>query len=185
MKLDITGRNIDVTPAIRDYTRDKFAKIEKWIDVIETHVILSVEKHRHIVEIVLKGRHQTFTGAEETGDMYASIGNAVEKIEKQVRRQKEKVADRRKHGLPAPEIAAMAPLSGPEVEEEATPAGNASPRIIRSNNHSMKPMSAEDAALALAGSEQSFVVFRDAGSQRINVLYRRKDGHLGLIDPGE
>jgi len=56
---------------------------------------------------------------------------------------------------------------------------------IRSNNHSMKPMSAEDAALALAGSEQSFVVFRDAASQRINVLYRRKDGHLGLIDPGE
>jgi len=184
MKLDITGRNIDVTPAIRDYTHDKLTKLQKWIEVLETHVILSVEKHRHIVEIVLKGRHQTFTGADETGDMYASIGNAVEKIEKQVRRQKDKTADRRRHGLPAPEIAAMTPLSGPESSEEPASSADA-PRIIRSNNHSMKPMSAEDAALALAGSEQSFVVFRDAGSQRINVLYRRKDGHLGLIDPGE
>jgi len=184
MKLDITGRNIDITPAIREYAEEKLAKVGKLTDVIETHLVLSVEKHRHIVEIVVKGRHQTFTGTDETGDMYASIGNAVEKIEKQVKRQKDKVADRRKHGRPAPEIAAMAPLATPAPAPEPSQAGETY-RIIRSNNHSMKPMSAEDAALALAGSEQSFVVFRDAASQRINVLYRRKDGHLGLIDPGE
>ncbi|HKY31780.1 MAG TPA: ribosome-associated translation inhibitor RaiA [Candidatus Polarisedimenticolia bacterium] len=180
MKVDITGRNIDITPAIRDFTRDKLLKLEKWIDdVIEAHVILSVEKHRHQAEIVIKARHRTHAGEDETGDMYVSIGNAVDKIEKQARRLKEKAVARRKHALPAP-LAAAAP-EGADGREKTDPAG--APRIIRMKEQRMKPMSLEDAALAFRDSNREFLVFRDARSQRISVMYRRKDGNLGLIEP--
>src|SRR5262245_24286369 len=115
MKLDITGRNIEITPAIREFTQEKLSKLDRWIEeVIEAHVVLFVEKHRHTAEIVVKGRHHTFTGIDETGDMYASIGNAVDKIEKQARREKDKVSARRKHPRPTPR--------GAELPEPA-PAG--------------------------------------------------------------
>ena len=182
MKLDITGRNIDITPAIRDFTKDKLAKLEKWIDeVLEAHAILSVEKHRHIAEIVVKGRHHTFTGADETGDLYASIGNVVDKLEKQARRLKDKVAGRRKHARPTTQAVGL-PVAGDDGDGVA--GGNVGPpRIIRTTQYRMKPMSVEDAALALVDSDQEFLVFREARSQRISVMYRRRDGNLGLIEP--
>lgn len=187
MKLDLTGRNIEITPAIRDFTRDKLAKLEKCIDdIIEAHAILSVEKHRHIAELVIKGRHHVFTGTDETGDLYASIGNVVDKIEKQARRLKDKVTTRRKRARPGPEVAAavQVQLPAPGAGDGGAPRPAPIPRIIRSDEMVMKPMSPEDAALRLVDSEHDFLVFRDARSQRISVLYRRKDGNLGLIEPG-
>ena len=185
MKLDITGRHIDITPAIRDFTRDKLSKLEKWIDdVIEAHVVLFVEKHRHTAELVVKSRHHTFTGTDETRDMYASIGNVVDKIETQARRQKEKLSGRRKHMKSAARGSAAAAAAAPEdAEGDGAPSMNARPRIIRSNDLHMKPMSVEDAALQFIDSDREFIVYRDARSQRISVMYRRKDGNLGLIEP--
>ena len=197
MKLDITGRHIEITPAIRDFTRDKLTKLEKWIEeVIEAHVILSVEKHRHQAEIVIKGRHHTYTGADETGDMYASIGNVVDKIEKQARKLKEKAVARRKQARSTQEaLTTMLPEKGraketssnnggpPARSARASAAAGSTPRIIRTNDYHMKPMSLEDAALAFRDSDREFLVFREARSQRISVMYRRKDGHLGLIEP--
>ncbi len=184
MILGITGRNIDITPALREFTSDKLSKLSRLIDeIIETHVILHVEKHRHVAEIVVKARHQKFTGIEETGDMYASIGNAIDKIEKQARRAKDKVTTRRKHAPSAHDVAAEPP---DEVPPSPQPAGSgATPRIIRTNDHRMKPMSAEDAALEFTQSEREFLVYRDARSQRISIMYRRRDGNLGLIEPEE
>lgn len=177
MRIEITGRHIDITPAIRDFTEDKLRKLERWIDeILETHVVLSVEKHRHIAEIILRARTRTFTGTDATGDMYASIGNAADKIEKQARRLKDKVTGRRKHARPP----AQAPIqAGPDGDG----AGEAERRIIRVPVDTRKPMSIEDAALVLAETDQEFLVFREARSQRISVLYRRRDGHLGLIEP--
>ena len=186
MKLDLTGRNIEITPAIRDFTTDKLARLSKWIDeIIETHVILTVEKHRHNAEIVIKGRHHTFTGTDETGDMYASIGNVVDKIEKQARRQHDKTSGRRKQSRAT---IAVAMDDGGAIGK--TPSGNhgsaratAGPRIIRTNEMIMKPMSPEDAAMEFSGSQREFLVYRDSRSQQISIMYRRKDGNLGLIEP--
>src|SRR5881296_3809850 len=145
MKLDITGRNIDITPAIRDFTREKLSKLDKWIDeVIETHVILFVEKHRHTAEIVVKARHHTFTGIDETGDMYASIGNAVDKIEKQARRQKDKASGRRKHAKSATRVGEVDEAESSGRDGHAT-LSQGPPRIIRNHEMRMKPMSVEDA----------------------------------------
>ena len=179
MKLDITGRHIDITPAIRDFTRDKLSKLDKWIDdVIEAHVVLFVEKHRHTAEVVVKSRHHTFTGTDETGDMYASIGNVVDKIEKQARRQKDKLTGRRKH------VKSPTRRSAPTAaDNDGAPAARGLPRIIRNDDLPMKPMAVEDAALQFVDSDREFLVYRDARSQRISVMYRRKDGNLGLIEP--
>jgi putative sigma-54 modulation protein len=188
MKLDITGRHIEITPAIRDFTRDKLAKLEKWIDdLMEAHVVLCVEKHRHQAEVVIKGRHHTYTGADETGDMYVSIGNVVDKIEKQARKLKEKAVTRRKQARSTKEAVQMMPAGAPSTNGNRPAAQDEPPapppRVIRSNDYRMKPMSLEDAVLAFRDSEREFLVFRDARSQRISVMYRRKDGNLGLIEP--
>jgi len=183
MNIEITGRHIDITPAIRDFTSGKLSKLDRWIDdVTEVHVILSVEKHRHIAEIVVKARQHTFTGTDETGDMYASIGNAVDKIEKQARRLKDKWTARRKHARSTHDVAALTE-SGEDNPGDNGAGMDGPPRIIRSTVGKKKPMSVEDAALELAESDLEFLVFRDASSQRIGVLYRRRDGHLGLIEP--
>lgn len=184
MKLDITGRNIDVTPAIKDFALDKLSKLNRWIDeIIEVHIILSVEKHRHSAEILVKTRHDSFTGSEETGDMYASIGNAVDKLEKQARRSKEKHRTRRKHARSTAEFPVDDDGQEPYVVDEVDTGLADVPRIIRMNGFNMKPMSMEDAALKLVDSEREFLVYRDARSQQIRVIYRRKDGNLGLIEP--
>ncbi len=184
MKLDITGRNINITDAIREFTQEKLSKLNRWIDeVIETHVILSVEKHRHLAEIVVKSRLHNFTGADETGDMYASIGNAVDKLEKQARRAKEKITGRRKHLKHAIPTVLPEEVSEPRDEEVEASGATGTRRIIRMNGFSMKPLSVEDAALKLVDSDLEFLVYRDARSQRISVMYRRKDGNLGLIEP--
>ena len=180
MRIEITGRHIDITPAIRDFTEDKLKKLERWIDeILETHVVLSVEKHRHIAEIVLRARTRTFTGTDATGDMYVSIGNATDKIEKQARKLKDKFTARRKHSRPT----ARTPLPDAMTGAESPDGDGAERRIIRVPVDTKKPMSIEDAALVLAETEQEFLVFREARSQRISVLYRRRDGHLGLIEP--
>ena len=183
MKLELTGRNIEITPAIRDFTTDKLAKLEKWIDeIIEAHVILTVEKHRHNAEIVVKGRHHSFTGTDETGDMYASIGNVVDKIEKQARKQHDKTTGRRKQSRSSIEVAVDSPMTEAGAVDGAVRTGG-NPRIIRTNEISKKPMSPEDAALQFADSQREFLVYRDSRSQQISIMYRRKDGNLGLIEP--
>src|SRR5262245_27778023 len=180
MKLDLTGRNIEITPAIRDFTKDKLARLSKWIDEItEAHIILTVEKHRHNAEIVVKGRHHTFTGTDETGDMYASIGNVVDKIEKQARRQHDKTTGRRKQARAT--IAAAVDVSGLATQASSDGDGvtgsGSRPRIIRTNEIIKKPMSPEDAAMLFADSQREFLVYRDSRSQQISVMYRRKDGN--------
>ncbi len=183
MKLDITGRNIDVTRAIREFTEEKLSKLDRWIDqILEAHVILAVEKHRHMAEIVVKGRHHTFTGADETGDMYASIGNVIDKLEHQARRQKEKITGRRKHPRPRPASRVVTVRWAPPQDGAGAPR-DGMPQIIRTREFSRKPLSVEDAALKILDSDREFLVYRDARSQRISVMYRRKDGNLGLIEP--
>ena len=97
MSVDITGRHIEITPALREFTVDKLQKLHKYLDdIIETHVILAVEKHRHIAEIVVHARTATMSGSGETEDMYSAIGLVMEKLERQAKKHKEKIKRRNK-----------------------------------------------------------------------------------------
>ena len=108
MKVDITGRQTDLTPALRKFAEEKLQKLRKLLeDPIEAHVVLSIIKHRHIAEIQIKSRSVVLSGTEETSDLYASIGEVVDKLERQALKHKEKIHDHKhRRGPRDPEVSA-------------------------------------------------------------------------------
>lgn len=177
MKIEYTGRNFQLTPAIKKHTNEHFEKIAHILNgAIKAHVILSVEKHRrHIAEIVINWHDRALTGKADTTDMYVSVTKAVDRIGTRVRKVKDKIIDRKHHAVTAKQVA-PGPL--PPV-----PPAEAAPRIIRSRRYTIKPMTPEEAMLGIAASGEQFIVFRDAETSRIGVLYKRRDGNFGLIEP--
>src|SRR5437867_5816967 len=178
MKLVLTGRHVDVTPALKTFTREKLKKLSNLIDDLgEVHVILTVEKHRHTAEVVAHGRHLSLSARGVTADMYSSIGECIERLERQAKKHRAKFATKRRRAAPRPGSAT--PKSTPEggVDRDGRQ------RIVRTETFSKKPMSVEEAALQVKGSDFEFFVFRNERSREVNVLYRRKDGSLGLIEP--
>ncbi|MDX6694388.1 MAG: putative sigma-54 modulation protein [Blastocatellia bacterium] len=177
MDFEYTGRHVDVTPAIRTHVEEHFQKLEHIFNdsSARAHVIIEVEKNRQIGEVLVHWREHTLTATDTNADMYQALTRAIAKIEKQALKLKKKIIDR-KQG--AKSISAVAPQ--PEGNVEASPAG---PRIIAARRYSVKPMTAEEAALQLSGEADHFLVFRDADTQRIGVIYKRKDGNFGLIEP--
>lgn len=183
MNLEIVGRHIEITPAMRDFAFDKLRKLEKLLDgPLEVHLVLLVEKHRQSAEIQVKTRTAVLSGAEETGDLFASISEVVDKIERQALKQKEKITGRRRReGTRASDAAAVISSEVEILDEDSSNSGPT--RIIPSERYRLKPLSPEDAVLELEGTGEDILVFRDAESYRVNVVYRRRDGHFGLVDP--
>lgn len=175
MRLDITGRHVDITAGLRQLISRRFAKLERLLNdsAISAQVILTKEKYRHRVEIIVhaRGDHQLRGLGEGTGWPVA-VRDAATKIEQQAQTLKGKWGARRRRGASA--RAVDAPLA-PEP-----PRG---PRIVRATRYAVKPMSAEDAALRVEASDDTFVVFRNAETDAVSILYRRRDGNYGLIEP--
>lgn len=182
MKLSITGRHLIVTPAIREFTEERLERIERATEgITEAHVVLVKEKYRHIAEVVVKGKNLLLSSSQATEDMYTSIGKSLEKIENQARKHREKMIEaRRRAGRKSGGNG-----SEPEVlvEEEVVATLPGDLLMVRDEGFSRKPMSAEEAALNLRNADQPFLVFRDAATQRVGVVYNRADGNVGLILP--
>jgi len=185
MQIHITGRQVAITPALRKFTEEKLKKVEKLLGgPIEAHVVLAVEKRRHHAEIQVKSRSALLSGKHETEDLYASIGDVVEKLERQALKHKEKLTNRKKRG--AKEIAASFTVTEPEVKAVRAGKGGAAPRaprILPIDRYRLKPLSAEDAAMELDSTGGDLLVYRDDQTYRVNVVYRTKAGHFGLVDP--
>jgi len=177
MKIEFTGRNFTISPAIKKHVTDHFKKIATVLNgVSRAHVILSVEKHhRHVAEIVVNWHDRALTSKADTTDMYSSALQAIDKLRRQVVKVKGKIIDRKHH---APSTSVVAPSPIPPV----LPAAPA-PRIIRSRRYSIKPMTPEEAILQVEEAAEQFLVFRDADTDRVGVIYKRKDGNYGLIEP--
>jgi putative sigma-54 modulation protein len=175
MNVEITGRHVVITPAIRSYVLRRVRKFSRILeDEASFHVIIGVEKNRHTAEVLLKSKMLNLTCKGQTDDMYASILLTIEKLERQALKQKAKVIETKRQKAKAKSVAersvaeappARAGRDGRIVEEEAR----------------KKPMAVEEAVLELGQSEYPFVVFRDVDSGAMHVLYKRKDGSLGLI----
>ena len=136
---------------------------------------VAVEKNRQTGEIVVRWLNHTLKAADTNADMYMALTRAIGKIEKQALKIKKRIIDR-KHG--ARKTSEVAPT--PDGQLEASPKPS---RIIAARRYSVKPMTAEEAALSLSAKADHFVVFRDADTNRIGVLYKRQDGNFGLIEP--
>jgi putative sigma-54 modulation protein len=177
MKIEYTGRNFTISPAIKKHINDHFKKINTLLNgASHAHVILTVGRHhRHIAEIVVNWHDRSLTSKADTTDMYASSLQAIDKLHKQAVKLKGKIIDRSHHAKPV-KVVAPSPLPPIEPEKDA-------PRIIRSRRYSIKPMTPEEAVLSVQESADQFVVFRDSETDRVGVIYKRKDGNYGLIEP--
>lgn len=181
MSVDITGRHIEITEPLRKFVTDRIERMRGAADeILEVHCILTVEKHqRHLAELNIKTRHEFYNGEEVSTDMYTSIACVIDKVEKQILRNKERnVARKRNNNSKGGEAVTAATVI--EIEEAL---GERLPRIIRTHEVAAKPMSVDDAAVQVGGSATEFLVFRNAQTERLNVVYKRKDGNIGWIEP--
>lgn len=177
MKIEFTGRNFTVSPAIKKHSQEHFNKLDSILtDATTAHIILSVEKHhRHVAEIIVHWKERELTSTADTTDMYASVTQAINRLHRQAQKLKGKIIDRKHHAV-------SAKTATRTTQSEEAPV-KAAPRIIRSRRYPVKPMTADEAMLRVAGDSEQFLVFRDAETDRISVLYKRKDGNFGLIEP--
>jgi len=178
MKFEYTGRHVEVSPGIRRHVEEHFKKLDHIFNgdtTLSTHIIIDVEKNRQIGEIIVYWREHTLTAKDTNADMYMALTRAMAKIEKQAVKLKKKIIDRTQSGRPTSQVAPQ-----PDGNLEATPPP---PRIIPARRYAVKPMTAEEAALQLSDEADHFLVFRDADTSRLGVIYKRNDGNYGLIEP--
>jgi putative sigma-54 modulation protein len=182
MQITVTGRHFEITEPLRQHIETKIAKLGRYTDSIgEVHVVLSVEKHRHLAEITLQANGAPIRGLEEKHDMYQAFDTVIEKVERQVKRLKEKGSSR-KGRTGSKDVSTMIEAETiAEAQNDAEP--TAQPRVIRSPKMAVKPMSVDEAAMQMGLSDAEFLAFLNSESEQMNVMYRRRDGNYGLIEP--
>jgi putative sigma-54 modulation protein len=173
MRLDITGRHVEITAPVQELITKRLSRLERLLNdaAVSAIITLSKEKYRLRTEIAVhtKGDH-VLRGNGEGNAWAISIRQATAKIEQQAQTLKGKWDGRKRKA--APRVVRQAPGDGVRV-----------PRIVKNTRYAVKPMSLEDAALRVDGDAEAFVVFRNAETDAVSILYRRKDGNLGLIEP--
>ena len=178
MQITTTFRHLEPSDPLKNYAEEKLERIKKYIDEpIIAQVFMTVEKIRHSAEITLTAKGITIKASEETNDMYAAIDAVVDKIERQLRRYKERIKEHK----PAPESRDRK-VKKSIVEAESIEQRQA-PVVIRTKTFSIKPMSVEEAVMQMDLLHKEFLIFTDAVTESLNVIYRRKDGDYGLIEP--
>lgn len=176
--VSVTFRHLEATPPLREYAVEKASKIRSYFgDQNEITVVLSSEKHRYTAEVILKAGKITVTAKEETDDMYSAIDIAIDKVERQITKQKEKLKHHKVHSTPQNTSSSFDTPSAQSRE------GELPPKIIKRENVYAKPMSTDEAVLQLNLADSDFLVFINASTEKVNVIYHRKDGDYGLIEP--
>jgi len=180
MKVRVTFRHMDPDEELREYVQDKVGRLcEKYLHrPKDATVVLTAEKFRRTAEITIKAANALLNGKEETEDARSAVDIVLDKLEVQARKHREKYKPRR-GGV---ETGAFSVYRG---EEAASEDEDFTPRVIPDDKFVPKPMSIEDAVMALEDSRDDFLVFRNAKNMTICVLYRRPDGNYGLVEPEE
>jgi putative sigma-54 modulation protein len=178
MQVAVTFRHMETDDGVKAYVRDKVQKLQKYIlNPTEIHVVLAVEKFRHIAEITIVGNGGAFNSQGRDNDLYAAIDQMVDKVERQIRERRGKV--RRKRAVLSSSKASFAgEEKGREGKEEEEV-----PVLLRRKRTIAKPMSLEEALSQLPLSKEDFLVFINSDSGQMNVVYRSKKGGYGWVEP--
>lgn len=179
MRIVFNFKNFDPSDHLRKYAKDRFGKLGKFMagtPDAELQVNLEVEKFRHIADVVLTGKNVHISAREDSEDMYSTVDMVWDKLEAQMRKVRDKDKSKRKAGG---ETVRMDVIS---FDEDTT--GRRRSNIQQTDHFEPKPMVVEEAAMQLGKTENEFLVFLNAENERVNVIYRRKTGDFGLIDPG-
>ncbi|MFP6584066.1 MAG: ribosome-associated translation inhibitor RaiA [Candidatus Hydrogenedentota bacterium] len=188
MNVSISGRHIDITEGLRDHIDGGLEKVtDHFNKVIDIDVILDVQRHRHIAEINLHANGLRINAKEASGDLYSSFDSAVTKIDKQIRKHKDRInrhqprtsGEKREYQLKVLEV----PFLSEEHADQ--PASELAHTIIERKKVEIKPMTVEEAAMQIDLLHEPFLVFSNAETNKINVVYKLEDGNFGLIEPQE
>jgi putative sigma-54 modulation protein len=173
MKIEFTGRQTAIPDEVRRLAERKLQKLGRLLPAVtRAHVILAADKHRQVAEVSARSRQLDLTAVEVTTNPRLSVAGAIDKLLRQAQRQRSKRRERK--GAASPRLAP--PSTAERSEAQA-------PRVVRSRRAALKPMTLDEAALEMEGRGEGVLVFRDAATERVSVLFRRKDGNLGLIEP--
>jgi len=175
MQTSVTFKNLDPSDTLKSYANDKLERLDKFLDnPAEASVVLTVEKFRHTAEITIMGDRLNVIAKEETNDMYSAIDMALDKLEKQIKKGKQKIRERR---------SGSKNRARDLLAQPATVPGDDLAGQVKIQNIEYKPMDIEEAVLQMNLVKDNFLVFTNARTNHVNVLYRRKDGDYGLIQP--
>lgn len=178
MKIEYIARKVTLTDQVRQLTEKKLSKVKKYFnDILDIRVEVDQERHLYVADIFIKGKDFDIKATTQNKELTSAIQEAVDKLEMQARKAKAKLKKHNKR---------LEPLETPDWSVDVVERGSAGSgelRIVERTTIPIKPMTAEEAVLNIEGSSDEFFVFRNATTDRINVLYRRADGNLGLITP--
>ena len=178
MIITISGKNIEVSDYLEELINKKVSKLDKYFpEDTQALVTLSVERNRHIVEVTIPYAGGIIRGEETSGDMYASVDNVLSKLEKQIVRHRTKLEKSLRAGaFRAPEPVYADAFTQDDLDEEAA-------KVVKVKRFDIKPMTVDEAMLQLEMLGHSFYMFTNGDTNQINVIYKRKDGNYGLIEP--
>ncbi|ADQ13932.1 ribosome hibernation-promoting factor, HPF/YfiA family [Halanaerobium hydrogeniformans] len=193
MKIMTYGKNIDVTPSLKEHAEEKVRKLQKYFngarEPLEFNITMEVEKERHIVEVTGYVHGLILRAEESTGDMYASIDGVMDKLERQLKKYKTKINDKlieRKQEYKEEykeERKEQILNKGMEAEEERIDTEVFEPQVVKTKSFPMKPMNVEEACMQMDLIGHDFFVFYNGDTEETNVVYKRNDGNYGLIEP--
>lgn len=173
MRVTVIGKNINVTPALKEIIERKISKLDRYFNPdVEARATLSVQRNRQILEVTIPFNGVILRCEEATDDMYKSIDLVENKLERQIRKQRTKLSRRNNSSLKFTNIEEVA------VEDEERTG-----EIVKTKRFNIKPMTEEEAILQMELVEHDFFVFKDADTNNINVIYKRKDGNYGILEP--
>jgi putative sigma-54 modulation protein len=175
MIIKISGKNIDITEALRNQINKKVGKLERYFQPdTEAQVTMSVENYRHIVEVTIYFNGVVIRAEESTDDMYTSIDRVLDKLERQIHKHRTKLEKKFRTGA----FKYDKPIFSAKIEPEEY-----HPKIVKTKKFAIKPMTVDEAVLQMDLLGHSFFVFTNGETEEVNVLYKRKDGNYGLIEP--
>lgn len=174
MKVTVIAKNIELTQALKEIVQKKISKLEKYFEVeVEAKATLSVQKNRQIIEVTIPFSGAILRCEESTDDMYKSIDLVEDKLERQIRKQKTRLSRRKNASL---RFATINESGSDSVEEDYG-------SLVRVKKFGVKPMNSEEAILQMDLLGHNFFVYQDSESSKVNVIYKRKDGNYGLLEP--
>ncbi len=176
MQVTVIGRHIEATEALKQYAAEKLSRLEKYLPkTIQVVVTLSVvKKVHHIAEAVIKSNGLLIQASEETEEMYSAIDLLIAKLERRVRRYREKLTDHKHQSSKSEGVERAAATPHPE---------DRIPQVIKTKRFDLKPMQPEEAVMQMELLDKDFFIFANAVNGHVNVIYKLKDGNVGLIEP--
>lgn len=175
MKIEYTGRNLDVPSAVKALVTRKLLKLQKVLgSITHVRVTLGADKHRRKAEVLIASPHLSLQADEEGADLDAALTRVLDKLTRQAQRRIGKLQSRRRKTV-RPTAAWSGVFEGAPAQDR--------PRVVSTKRLTVRPMTVADAAARVAGSDEELVVFRDSQTERVSVVYKRKDGGLGLLEP--